>query len=480
MRSLLLPATLASALLVQGQQLPIIDYGFLAAPPSTMVNKVVVQPDGKILVGGAFTNYAGSGKQNLVRLNSDGTLDPTWNPGGAGPSHLVEDIDLMPDGRILIAGAFVSYNNSPISFVARLLPDGTRDASFNIPPNTMNNAVRAVALHKDNKVVAAGDFFTCYGHSQPYITRFNVDGSLDEDFDIGTGFNNSVYDLLVLPDQSILCAGRFSQYNGTVCGGVALLTSGGPYDPSMDNDPGLVGGPARALTLHDGKLLVAGEFNYHDAQPAHGIIRLNLDGTRDPSFNSPFYPYAKVHAMGILPDGRILVGGEYTSAMYSPNVGGPNRITMLHADGSRDDDFGLGQGALPTDPGNTAFVRSIAIQDDGKMLVGGRFGFIDGESQYQQLVRLQQGTAGMVDQEPAGQWPVFVDHSTGELIIPHPFTASGSAELQIYNGTGQLVHQARLITSNGSPIRVQPRLSLGLHLISLQQNGQRAVTKLMW
>ncbi|HMN05341.1 MAG TPA: delta-60 repeat domain-containing protein [Flavobacteriales bacterium] len=480
MRPLLLPATLALATLVQAQQLPIIDYDFLAVPPSSLVNKVVVQPDGKILVGGSFTNYAGSGKQNLVRLNSDGTVDPAWNPGGIGPNHLVSDIDLMPDGRILIAGNFVTYNGSPVYFVARLLPNGLRDASFNIPPNSINNAVNAVALHKDNKVVAAGDFFICYGHSQPYITRFNEDGSLDLDFDIGTGFNDAVYDLHILPDESILCAGKFTQYNGNMCGRVALLSSAGPYDPSMDNDPGLVGGPARALAMQpDGKLLVAGSFNYHDGQPANGLIRLNLDGTRDAGFASPFYPYASVRAVNVLPDGHIMAGGEYTSTMYSPNVGGPNRLTMLQANGSRDDGFGLGQGILPTDPDNTAFVRSIAVQNDGKILVGGRFGFIDTEMQYRQLVRLKQGVTGILEQDPANVWNVIVDHANGELVLADPFHTSGKAHLLIHNGAGQLVHQAQ-VSVGGGPVRIKVDLAPGLHLISLQQGGQRVAAKVVW
>ncbi|HMZ50483.1 MAG TPA: delta-60 repeat domain-containing protein, partial [Flavobacteriales bacterium] len=105
-------------------QVPIIDYSFLALPPSVEVNSIVVQPDGRILMGGAFTNYAGSGKNNLVRLNSDGTVDPGWNPGGTGPGNAVEDIVLMPDGRIIIGGNFVEYNSEQVQFVARLMPSG--------------------------------------------------------------------------------------------------------------------------------------------------------------------------------------------------------------------------------------------------------------------------------------------------------------------------------------------------------------------
>ena len=101
MKPFLLIATLCATTALHAQ-VPIIDYSFQAVPPTTLVNKVIVQPDGKILVGGGFDNYAGSGKNNLVRLNSDGTVDSTFNPGGSGPDFLVQDIDLMPDGRILI------------------------------------------------------------------------------------------------------------------------------------------------------------------------------------------------------------------------------------------------------------------------------------------------------------------------------------------------------------------------------------------
>lgn len=481
MRPYLLPVLLAFGTLAHAQQVPVIDYGFLAVPPSTVVNKVVVQPDGKVLVGGSFSNYAGSGRQNLVRLLSDGTLDPDWNPGGTGPGHLVEDIDLMPDGRILIAGAFTAYNGRPIHFVARLLPNGLPDTTFNIPANAINGAVHAVALHKDGKVLAAGDFFLCYGHSRPYITRFNHDGSLDQGFDIGTGFNDAVYDLVVLPGQGILCAGKFTAYNGNPCGRVARLTSGGPYDPSMGNVSGFAGGPARALVLQpDSQLLVAGDFNLHHALSANGIARLHLDGTRDPSFTSPFYPYAQVRAMAVLPDGRIMVGGEYTASMYQPAVEGPNAITLLHGDGSRDDGFPIGQGALPASGLPAAAIRSLAAQDDGKVVAGGQFGAIDTETQYRQLVRLQLAATAVAETDGPGAWRVFADREAGTVLLSDPFGGTGAADLQVHNSTGQLVLQARLNLAGQPVVRVPANLAPGPLFISLRQGGQRAVAKVMW
>lgn len=465
-------------------QVAIIDYGFLAVPPDVLVNSIVVQPDGKILVGGAFTNYAGSGKNNLVRLNADGTVDPTWNPGWSGPSHAVNDIVLMPDGRILIAGGFHAYNGTPSHFVARLHPSGLLDFSFNIPPNSINNAVNAVELHADGKVLAAGDFFLCYGHSMPHIARFNYDGTLDLTFDIGTGFNLPVYDLLVLPDMRILAAGGFMFYNGINCGRVAMLSPDGPYDTSMNNTPGLSGigaGAARALAMQpDGKLLVSGDFSTHQGAPANGIVRLGLDGTRDPGFVSPFYPYAKVDAIAVQADGRIIAGGEYTATMYDPNVPGPNRITRLNADGSRDDTFVLGDGALP-ETGQTAFVRSVAVQEDGKILVGGRFGYFDTEDQYRQLVRLRaSGSTGIDGPEHVPTLHALLDPATGELVVYDPFGA-GTATLLIHAATGQLVHSATVTTGTGAPIRLRPDLAAGMHVVSLQQGAERVGAKVtMW
>ncbi|MBK9286857.1 MAG: delta-60 repeat domain-containing protein [Flavobacteriales bacterium] len=116
-QALLLSSFLAFSTALHAQ-VPIIDYGFLVEDPSVLVNNVLVQPDGKILVGGVFFNYGGSGHDHLVRLHSDGTIDPTFNPGGVGPGNAVEDMVLMPDGRILML-AISSPTTGPIPSSSR-------------------------------------------------------------------------------------------------------------------------------------------------------------------------------------------------------------------------------------------------------------------------------------------------------------------------------------------------------------------------
>jgi len=460
-------------------QVPIIDYGFLAEPPSVQVNKVVAMPDGKILIGGFFMNYGGSGKNHLVRLNYDGTVDPTWNTGGVGPQNQVRDIVVLPDGRILVAGGFVAYNGVQTQSIVRLLPDGARDFSFNIPLDAINGAVNAIAWHREDKVIAVGDFFECYGHSMPHIARFNIDGSVDLGFNIGSGFNADAHCVLVLPDDRILVGGVFGMYNGILTGGLALLSADGPYDPTMDNTPGFGGGMVLALARQPGGMvLVGGEFQYHHMAPASCLIRLDLTGTRDPSFTSPIYPYARVRTIALQNDGMILIGGEYTSSMYSPPVTGPNRMTRMHPDGTRDDGFPLGEGPVPA-PGSTAYVSTIAVQNDDRILVGGYFAGFDTETQYSNLLRLlPEATVGLAEETTDDGLHLYVDPA-GHLHLQRMEGFADDASLHVYNANGQVILERSLNNHMQGPVLVRPFLGTGLFFVQVRSAQRTAVGRIV-
>ena len=313
-------------------QVPGIDYSFQAASPDGVVNKILVLPDGKILIGGAFYNYAGTQVHCLVRLHSDGTLDNTWNPGAFGLNGAINDMELMPDGKIMIGGTIISYNGINCGNLVRLNPDGTRDASFLVPFGAINGSVLQLELHMDGKVVAAGEFQHCYGIGQPHIARFNYDGGLDTSFNIGDGFYATVRGLKVMPDLRILAVGDFTLFHVTTCMRMARLHSDGTYDTTFVADPGLEGTLAhgRAVDIQpDGKILIAGSFSHLAGVPANDLIRLNTDGSRDQSFVSPFSAWAIVNAVKVLSDGKILAGGEFTNGFYWPFSAAPARLCVL-------------------------------------------------------------------------------------------------------------------------------------------------------
>ena len=90
------------------------------------VYKSIIQSDGKILVGGYFSTYLGLKQNFLIRLNSDGSKDESFEIG-TGPNNSILTIALQNDGKIIIGGAFTSYQGFECNRLARL---NKRSASF--------------------------------------------------------------------------------------------------------------------------------------------------------------------------------------------------------------------------------------------------------------------------------------------------------------------------------------------------------------
>ncbi|MDP3209074.1 MAG: hypothetical protein Q8M65_07985, partial [Rhodoglobus sp.] len=164
-----------------------LDTSFAPAFSLHTFNALAVQPDGKILAGGQFYTVNGATRNNLVRLLADGTLDPTFNPTGFGPSNTVNTIVLQADGKILIGGSFANYNATPRTGLARLNADGTLDASFNPAlsgSSGTTDMVKAIALQADGKIVVGGNLTTVNGTARARLARLNSDGTLDTAFAI--------------------------------------------------------------------------------------------------------------------------------------------------------------------------------------------------------------------------------------------------------------------------------------------------------
>jgi len=128
------------------------DVGFgIGAGTNSFVNASVLQPDGKIIIGGGFGTFNGAVRNRVARLNADGSLDDTFDPGGGG-NNSVYSIALQLDGKIVIGGAFTIFNGSVRNNVVRLNADGTLDNTFN-PGSGSNNTIRAIALQPDGKIL---------------------------------------------------------------------------------------------------------------------------------------------------------------------------------------------------------------------------------------------------------------------------------------------------------------------------------------
>jgi uncharacterized delta-60 repeat protein len=337
---------------------------------------VAVQADGKVIISGQFTSYNGDASvpHFLMRLNSDGTRDQSFNAGGVGPDSFVNAIAIQADGKILIGGLFTSYNGDGVASdkIMRLNSDGTRDATFNSGGIGANGSVFAIAVQTDGKILIGG-FFSAYdgdSAANDTIMRLKQDGTADTPFNAGgTGGNGGVYAIAVQADGKIVIGGNFNSYNGdsSVSDTLTRLNADGTRDTTFN--PGGAGGTDRVVTVTvqaDGKIIIGGYFFAYngDGSVPHYVMRLNSDGTRDQTFNSGGAGAdSPLNSLLIQSNGKIVIGGGFRS--YNGDAAASDSVMRLNVDGTRDSTFN------PGGSGGNSAVDGLALQPDGKILVVG-------------------------------------------------------------------------------------------------------------
>jgi uncharacterized delta-60 repeat protein len=349
--------------------------------PNQPISCVSIQNNGKIIIAGIFTTYNGATSQFIACLSSSGTLDTTYNSGAftaaSGTTGIVNSIYIQNDGKIICGGAFSRYNDYRNSNIIRLNADGTLDTSFN-PYTGASYKVQTISIQNDDKIIIGGDFKTFNGIASKYIARLNSDGSLDSTFNIGNGFDVYVRSSAIQSDGKILIGGDFTSYNGINKNGIVRLNTDGSLDLSFNS-------PSEAVTIRsmciqsDGKIIISGGFTTYNGIARNGIARLNSNGSVDSTFN-PGTGAVGIYCIQIQSNGKILIGGNFTS--YNGTARG--RIARLNADGSIDAAFNSASGAS----GSGSSVFSIAIQSDNKIIIGGSFTSYNGSTAGNLIARL--------------------------------------------------------------------------------------------
>jgi uncharacterized delta-60 repeat protein len=333
------------------------------------VNALARLSNGKTLVAGAFSFMDGVARAKIARVNSDGSLDTSFNPGtgfdaGEAPIQLVE----QPDGKVLAAGGyFYSYNGTPLPSIVRLNTDGSRDSSFSVSFSNPGYA-QAVALQPDGKILIGGTFSTVNGVSRTGIARLNPDGTLDTTFNavLNIAF---VQKILVEANGRITIGGSFSSVNGFPRNNIARLETNGALDQAFNPTTGPV---LNFWQQPDGKYLLT-------SGAATSFQRINNNGSPDTSFSPPSFDAAggaSILTVLFRADGTMLVGGRFDT------VGGLQRpnLTRLRWSGTHDSTY------IPN--GANARVNVLADNNDGKVLIGGAFNTVDNVGRWG-IARLQ-------------------------------------------------------------------------------------------
>jgi uncharacterized delta-60 repeat protein len=354
----------------------IIGTGFTGLSNSGVFS-IKLQPDGKIVAVGNFSGYNGTARYGIARLNSNGSLDATFNPG-SGFNGEVWDLDIQPDGKIIAVGVFSSYNGSSCSRISRINTNGSIDATFNIGSGFNADIGRTVKMQSDGKIVVGGSFYSYNGTNCYYLTRINSDGTIDTVFNTssGTAIGSDVYNLNFQDDGKIIVIGNGSSYNSIVTGHMIRLNVDGSLDATFNMGTGFDTYVETAFVQPDGKLLFGGGFTTYYETLQNRITRLNPDASLDPTFNSGSGFNDYVRKICLQDDGKIVVGGGFTTFNGVARM----KIARLNPDGSLDLTFNPGSGFNNE-------VSAICIQGDGKIIVGGGFTTFNGLSHYN-IVRL--------------------------------------------------------------------------------------------
>jgi uncharacterized delta-60 repeat protein/uncharacterized repeat protein (TIGR01451 family) len=280
---------------------------------NSSVRAIAVQTDGEILVGGSFTSAFGGPNSYLVRLNSDGSLDTNFLAGLSGVDNMVEAIAIQPiDGKIVIGGQFSTVNGQNRYHIARLHPNGQIDLSFNADASA-GGTVRALQVGMDGRILMAGDFLSANGVSRVRIAILDGNGNLDTTFDPGTGPDASVRSAVFFNDD-IVIGGLFQHYNGAVAPRVARLNNQGQLNTAFAASVGIGADEfVSAMATRTNKIFVVGGFNTFNGFEHHRITRLTTGGAVDPSINFGAGANSYISTIALQPDQKIIIGGGFTS-----------------------------------------------------------------------------------------------------------------------------------------------------------------------
>jgi uncharacterized delta-60 repeat protein len=302
-----------------------------------------IQSTGKIVFNGNFSTVNGLSRSGIARLNTDGSLDLGFTPPFPGTGKM----ETLSGDRILLGGV-------------RLNADGTVDNTFAVTVSFDNWAVDA-----SERVTFSGEF-TESGVTFRRVGRLNPDGSIDNSFNITiVARNGEVMQLGIQPDGKVLLAGNFQRVNGAIRTGLARVNSNGSLDSTFAVD--VAGYAVSAIAAQtDGKTLIGGTFAMVNGVSQTAIARLNADGSLDSGFDPVLPSGAAVYAIELQADGKILIGGFFSSVDGTSRTG----LARLNTDGSLDAAFNPIIGS--------PVVNSVLVQADGKIMFGGTFSGVNG------------------------------------------------------------------------------------------------------
>ncbi len=447
-----------------------------------------LQTDGKIVVAGSSTNTT-SAEFGLIRYNDDGSLDASFGLGGkvridfTSGTDLGRSVAIQNDGKIIVAGQ--SYNATNIDFaLVRCKTDGTLDSTFGTNGKlttdfgNSNDVANSVVIQNDGKIVAAG--YTNGGTYDDFaIIRYNSNGTLDASFGSGgkvitdnLGFNDRAFSVVLQSDGKIVVGG----FSGSSDFFLTRYHTDGTLDSSfgtggkVSTDFGN-GDNGNALAIQsDGKIVLAGVV-YNGSYNIFGVARYNSDGSLDNTFGTggktttDFGTYCEGRSVVIQSDGKIIVGGSRNDANAQPDFA----LARYNNDGTLDLSFGSGGKVSNAIESTDDSGYSVLLQSDGKILLSGSTFMNSTLADGFAIARYNAESVGIAENKSINQFLLFPNPATTILFIQ---SSQKIKSIKCINYLGQYVEP--VLTSNSINIST---LSEGMYFLTITSENGMIETK---
>ncbi len=348
--------------------------------------RMAINPDDSLVLTGNFDSYNGNTVNNIVKISANGSYDGTFNIG-TGFFHEVTFLKRLQSGKFLITGDFKSFNGQAVNRSVILNSDGSMDSSPTANMTLNDKIIWADEIPSGGLIF--GGWFTHVTESTetsaPRMTRLTREGSVDDTFLIGEGFNQSVLALAEDAEGRYLVGGGFTQFRGTNQHGLIRLKTSGERDSTFDIGEGFDSWVQKIIIQPDGKILVFGNFTtYKGLSTGGGLIRLLADGSRDGTFTLQAFNTANPYLTDVYlqPDGKILLAGQFTTYNGVSSVG----LVRLESTGAHDATFVIGTGfnsATATD-----YPNAVVSDSNGRIYACGSFNTFKGVAGRSSLLRL--------------------------------------------------------------------------------------------
>ena len=330
-------------------------------------------PDGSVIVGGHFSSINGQAHANIARFLGNGSLDSSWTTSIDGGGFEVDALAADASGNVYVGGYFASANGTPRNGLAKLLSEGSLDATWNPAITDSNGGVSAIAVDAAGNVFVGGFFTQIGGQSHVNLALVSAAGSGAADATWNPAPDNVVYALQRDATGHLFVGGTFTTIGGQARLGLAELSIGGAglADASWKPDPTGTFGIVSKLALEGGNLYVGGHYSSIGGQSRNGLAKVSVAGVgaADASWDpapAAVGGDAQVSSLALDGTGNLYVGGLFD------HIGGQARgyVAKLSTTGS-------GAAAPSWNPSANFMVMSLALVS-GSVVAGGTFDSVGG------------------------------------------------------------------------------------------------------